>query len=344
MKTQPGLVSVIIINFSSGAHIERCIGAIKTQTYPEIEILVIDNGSTDGALALVQQMASEGRLRLFAGKNVGFAKANNLGICESSGEFVLVLNADAFPRPDYIEKCVAAFCNDRVGTVIGKLVSASDTSIIDSAGIYFYREGVSIDRGFGEKDRGQYDKQEFVDGACGAAVMYSRAMLEDIRIGEEFYDEHFFAFVEDVELSFRASTRGWKTLYIPEAVTLHVRGGSSQTLSEYVYFLNERNTRLFLRTSFASVARTSDILLQRVLLFLRSVAMLWRLSPSYRKRLRRELVEIGSDISDRRSLMSLPERPSVFVMNGRRSYLLETVARRIGIASSGGIVFPQRNP
>ncbi len=344
MKIQSGLVTVIIINFSSGVHIERCIQAIEAQSYPQIEILVIDNGSTDGSLALVQRMASEARLRLFTGTNVGFAKANNLGIRESSGEFVLILNADAFPRPDYIEKCVAAFRDDRVGAVIGKLVSAADTSIIDSTGIYFYREGVAIDRGFGEKDRGQYEKREFVDGACGAAAMYSRAMLKDIRIGEEFYDEHFFAFMEDAELSFRASTRGWRTLYIPDAVTLHVRGGSSQALSEYIYFLNERNTRLFLRTSFVSVARTSDILLQRALLFLRSAKMLWSLSRSYRQRLRRELVEIGSDISNRRKLMLPPEHPSVFVMNGRRSYLLETVARRIGIVLSGAIVFPQRNP
>ena len=182
MKIQSGMVSVVIINFNGAVHIERCIKTIEAQSYPEIEILVIDNGSTDGSLALVQEIANEDRIRLFAGANVGSSKANNLGIRESNGEFVLVLNADAFPLSDYIQKCVAAFRNDElIGTVIGKLVSDANDSIIDSAGIYFYREGLSCDRGFGEKDLGQYDMQEFIDGACCAAALYRRTMLEDIR-------------------------------------------------------------------------------------------------------------------------------------------------------------------
>jgi len=106
MKTQAGLVSVVIISFNSAAYLERCVKSLEDQSYRQIEILVIDNGSKDGSLAIVQQMADRGRVRLFAGDNIGSSKANNLGIRESNGEFVLVLNADAFPLSDYIEKCV----------------------------------------------------------------------------------------------------------------------------------------------------------------------------------------------------------------------------------------------
>jgi GT2 family glycosyltransferase len=84
---------------------------------------------------------------------------------------------------------------------------------------------MAVDRGFGEKDSGQYDQKEYVDGACCAAAMYLRTMLEDIRIGEEYYDEDFFAFLEDAGLSFHPCLRDRRTLYLPSAVAQHVRGG-----------------------------------------------------------------------------------------------------------------------
>jgi GT2 family glycosyltransferase len=332
MKIQSGLVSVVIINFNSIEYIERCIRTIEAQSYSQIEILVIDNGSTDGSLPLVQRISNEGRLRLFAGANVGSSKANNLGIRESNGEFVLVLNADAFPLPDYIDKCVKAFSKDIfIGTVIGKLVSDADNSIIDSAGLYFYREGVACDRGAGEKDCGQYDKEEFVDGACCAAAMYRRSMLEDIRIGEEYYDEDFFAFGEDFDLSFHACLRGWRTLYLPSAVTRHVRGGSTCKMTEVLYCLGERNTRLFLRKGFMLVARPSDKILLAALLLGRKITQIQNLSFSARRRIGKELEELRKKMDHKRSLLRNPHRASVFNMTGRRSYLVLPVLRRIGI-------------
>jgi GT2 family glycosyltransferase len=332
MKKQSGLVSVVIITFNSAAHIERCINSIESQSYPHIEILVIDNGSKDGSLALVQKIASKGRIQLFAGANVGFSKANNIGIGASKGEFVLVLNADAFPLPDYIGKCVEALCrNEFIGTVIGKLISDADTSIIDSAGLYIYREGLCVDRGHGERDIGQYDTQEYVDGAIGAAAMYRRKMLEDIRIGDEYYDEDFFAFNEDVEMSFHSALRGWTTLYLPSAVARHVRGGSTCKMTEFKCYLNERNTRLFLRKGFALVARPSDKVLQAVLLLGRRITQLHYLSAGFRARLRKEVAESGKKMDQKRSLLCSPHRSPAFTMARRRSYLVATILRRIGI-------------
>lgn len=332
MSFRSGLVSVVIINFNSGAHIQRCIENVEAQSYAPIEILVVDNGSTDGSLELLQRMQKEGRLRLFAGTNVGSSRANNLGIRASSGEFVLVLNADAFPMPDYINICVAAIRKDEsVGTAVGKLVSDSDTSIIDSAGIYFYREGVATERGFGERDCGQYDEQEFVDGACCAAALYRRSMLEDIRIGDEFYDEDFFAFMEDAEISFHASMRGWRTLYIPAAMVRHVRGGSSGQLSEFVFYLNERNSRLFLRKGFALVARPSDKLLQTILLLGRNLTRFRHLSSAFRKRFNKEMPELRRAMDRKRKHLRSPDRSPVFETAGRQSYLLVSLRRKAGV-------------
>ena len=328
MTLQPGLVSVVIINFNSLAYIQRCIETIEAQSYSPLEILIVDNGSNDGSLEIVQEMARQGRLRLFVGTNVGSSRANNLGIRESGGEFVLILNADAFPESRYIERCVEAFRrDDRIGTVIGKIVSDADPSIIDSAGIYFYREGVAADRGFGEQDLGQYDKAEFVDGACCAAALYKRSMLEDVRIGDEFYDEDFFAFMEDVEISFHAIMRGWKTLYLPTTIVRHVRGGSSAKLKEYVYYLNERNSRLFLRKGFGLVARPSDRLLQTILMCGRSFSRIWRLSPSARNRLNQEMPTLLHAMDLKRGVLPNPHRPCIFKMTGRKSYLAASVLR-----------------
>lgn len=342
MSIQSGLVSVVIINFNSGRFLERCFAALAAQTYRPVEIIVVDNGSTDGSVDFLRQRATEGRLSLYEGSNVGSSCANNRGIRESRGEFVLVLNADAFPEPEYLRKCVDAFREDEgVGTVTGKLVSDVDHSIIDSAGLYFYREGLAIDRGFGEGDRGQYDRREFVDGACCAAAVYRRAMLDDIAVNGEFYNESFFAFVEDAELSFRSSMRGWRTLYIPDAVAFHVRGGSSQKLSEFTYYLNERNTRLFLHESYNPVARKSDKLLQRIILFVRSLQALQRLSSASRRRMRTELKQAMAAKMGRNEGPSVPERASDFVVRGRASYFVAALARRLGFRQQRSLHCPE---
>jgi len=333
MKTQAGLVSVVIISFNSAAYLERCVKSLEDQSYRQIEILVIDNGSKDGSLAIVQQMADRGRVRLFAGDNIGSSKANNLGIRESNGEFVLVLNADAFPLSDYIEKCVQGFGGEGpIGTVIGKLVSDADPSIIDSAGIYVYREGVGIDRGLGERDLCQYDDVEFIDGACCAAAIYLREMLEDIRMGDEYYDEDFFAFMEDAELSLHAALRGWKTLYLPGAVVRHVRGGSSGKMTPFTYYLCERNTRLLMRKHFALVARTSDRLLQTLLLLGRRVTQWRRMPATTRLLLKKELEDLGRKMDEKQEQIRRSIRTPSFSMTGRRSYLLATMLQRLGIS------------
>jgi len=332
MIFQPGMVSIVIINFNSKLYIERCISNIESQSYSNTEIIVIDNGSTDSSFSLIQKMADEGRLRLFPAENLGSSKANNLGIRESNGEFVLVLNADAFPSPDYIDKCVTAFRKDEyTGTVIGKLISDSDSSIIDSAGIYIFREGIAVDRGFGEKDCGQYNKEEYVDGACCAAAIYRRSMLEDIRIGEEFYDEDFFAFVEDTEISFHAGIRGWKTLYLPSAIVRHVRGGSSGKMTEFNYYLNARNILLFFRKDFVLVTRPSDRFFRFVVLFVSRIIQYKRLSAGFRRRLNNEVRELTNKMDKKRDCLLHPERLSTFTMAGRQSYLVAAIWRRMSL-------------
>ena len=97
----------------------------------------------------------------------------------------------------------------------------------------------------GEEDKGQYDIEDYVVGACCAAAMYKREMLEDIKYKDEYYDEDYFAFVEDLDLSVCATLLGWKTLYTYKALAYHVRGGSTSSMSDFVKFLNIRNSEMF---------------------------------------------------------------------------------------------------
>jgi GT2 family glycosyltransferase len=240
------LVSVVIINYNSNKYIWRCLDCLYAQTYSNIEIIVVDNCSNDGSSQELKKTADVNLIYYRFDENIGSSAANNYGIRKSSGEYILILNADVFLQDNYIEQSVDAFSKDNsIGTVTGKLLSDSSNTIIDTTGIVLYKEGVAHERGMGEQDIGQYDIEDYVVGACCAAAMYKREMLNDIRFNDEYYDEDYFAFVEDLDLSVCATLLGWKTLYTYKASAYHVRGGSTSSMSDFVLFLNLRNSELF---------------------------------------------------------------------------------------------------
>jgi GT2 family glycosyltransferase len=242
------LVSVVIINFNSDKYIWRCLEALENQDYKNIEIFVIDNNSNDGSSEKLLELSQKNIHYYKFESNVGSSAANNYGIRASVGEFVLILNADVFLEKEYIQNSVEAFKRDAtIGTVTGKLLSDSDHTIIDTTGVILYKEGVGDERGMGEMDQGQYDTDDYVVGACCAAAMYKREMLEDIKYENEYYDEDYFAFVEDLDISVLSTLLGWKTLYAYRAVGYHVRGGSTSSMSDFVQYLNIRNSELLYR-------------------------------------------------------------------------------------------------
>lgn len=248
------LVSVVIINFNSGKYIKRCIEAVKRQTHDNLEVIVVDNASSDGSGEFLKSLHDKSEIKyIFSEKNLGASGANNLGILKANGEFVLILNADVFLTEDYIEKCLVKFAIDSsIGTVVGKLLSEADHSIVDSAGVEFFKEGVSDEIGIGHPDGEKYSFDRYVAGACCAAALYKREMLESIRFEDEFFDDDFFAFVEDIDLSIIGLLFGWQTYYCSNAIGYHVRGGATSTMSDFVKYLNYRNTNYFWYKTFES--------------------------------------------------------------------------------------------
>jgi GT2 family glycosyltransferase len=220
-------VVVTLVTRNSAPHLDECLESLSRQSYRDLEIRLWDNASTDETLEIAGR-----RVELFAGthfgsRNLGFSAAHNRLIAESSSDYVLVFNPDVVLEPAFVSTLVEALDADATaGSASGKLWrldGKQDGRILDTTGIYFTPNQRHFDRGSGEPDRGRYDRREYVFGASGAAAFYRRAMLEQVRAGEEYFDEAFFAYREDADLAWRAQWLGWRCLYVPEARGRHVR-------------------------------------------------------------------------------------------------------------------------
>ncbi len=223
------LVTVSIVTYNSGRFIKRCLESVIGQSYPALEIIVIDNASTDGTIDLLEQFEDRCRI-VYNPENVGFAAAQNQAIELAAGEWVLTLNPDVLLMPDFVTALVqAGQADDRIGTVCGKLLTMSPTfdiadhPTVDSTGIYFTPMLRHLDRGSREIDNGHYLNHEYVFGASAAAALYRREMVEDISFTGEFFDADFFVYREDADVAWRAQLMGWRCIYTPHARGYHVR-------------------------------------------------------------------------------------------------------------------------
>jgi len=226
---QQDLVSVTLVTYNSGRFIRRCLESVLEQAYPQLEVIVVDNASTDGTADILEQFTDRCRI-YYNQENIGFAAAQNQAIALSHGAWVLALNPDVLLMKDFIEELVLAGNMDRkAGTVCGKLLSISasfdlpEEQLVDSTGIYFTPMLRHLDRGSQEPDRGHYLNFEYVFGATAAAALYRRNMIDDISINGEFFDSDFFVYREDADVAWRAQLMGWRCLYTPRACGYHVR-------------------------------------------------------------------------------------------------------------------------
>jgi hypothetical protein len=221
--TQNQLVSVIIPNWNGRQFLPACLDSVLTQSYPMVEIIVVDNGSSDGSLELLQKNYSSVKVISFA-TNTGFSKAVNTGINASAGEFIALLNNDTICDVNLLSKAVQGLNSyPDAGSCACKMVSYHDPSILDGASDGYRRGGLPGRIGYREKDQGQFDTPRYVLGACGGAALYRRSMLDDIGL----FDEDYFAYLEDVDLGLRAQLAGYKCCYIPTAVIQHLGTGTT---------------------------------------------------------------------------------------------------------------------
>lgn len=216
-------VTVVIPNWNGERFLGPCLSSLDRQTFRDFEVIVVDNGSADGSLDLLAR-EFPGARTIPLGENRGFSAAVNAGVRGSETELVALLNNDTEQDPEWLSSLVrAADARPEAGFFACKLLNAEHREILDGAGDALRSSGLPYRLGHSERDLGQYDKPSYVFGACAAAALYRREMLEDIGL----FDEDFFAYCEDGDFSFRAQLAGYRCLYAPEAVVYHVGSASS---------------------------------------------------------------------------------------------------------------------
>jgi len=242
-KVQPPdpVISVVVVNWNRRELLRACLQSLAHQTHANYEVIVIDNGSEDGSVDLVQEVVPSYPvpLRLIRNsENRGFCAANNQGFAASKSEMVALLNNDAEAEPGWLEALEAAI--ERAPDVVmaaSKILVWEDPRRIDKCGHLIYPDGQNRGRGTGQLDQGQFDRVEEVLWPDGCAALYRRAMLEDVG----GFDEDFFAYADDAELGLRGRMAGWRCFYAPGAVVRHHRGATLGLGSSRRLTLIERN-------------------------------------------------------------------------------------------------------
>jgi len=210
-------VSIIIPNWNGAHLLPTCLDALRAQDYGEHEVIVVDNASHDDSCALVRRDYPEVRL-LPLPTNRGLTGGCNAGIAVARGEIVALLNNDTEADPRWLAALVSAL--DRhpdAGSAAAKILLYDRRDVLNSAGDLYGRDGIPNSRGVWQQDMGQFDREEYVFGACGGAVAYRRRMLDEIGL----LDETFFMYCEDVDLAWRAQLAGWRCIYAPDARIYH---------------------------------------------------------------------------------------------------------------------------
>lgn len=230
--------SVIVVNYNGMALLEDCLSSLAAQTYRYFEVILVDNGSTDGSVAQAAALMPDLRV-LALRENLGFAGGNNEGIRQARGAFIVLLNNDTQLAPEFLEELVRAAERDpRVGMVAPKILNFFDRTQIDSVGgLIICRDGLAQGRGRGERDEGQFDDLEEILLPSGCAALFRRELLDECGL----FDERFFAYCEDTDLGLRARWAGWTAVSAPRAVVYHKYSGSSGVYSPLKMFLVERN-------------------------------------------------------------------------------------------------------
>jgi GT2 family glycosyltransferase len=215
-------VTIIIVNWNSGALLAQCMEHLAKQSYQPASILIIDNASTDGSTEFAAAIPGITLQRLET--NIGFAAANNLALADCHTEFVALLNPDAFPEPDWLERLLNAVqANPDFAAFGSRQMAYGSDGVVDGAGDIYHFSGLVWRRGYGRPRSSLENISGEIFSPCACAALYRRDALQSVG----GFDEDYFCYVEDVDLGFRLRLAGYKAMYVPDAVVYHV--GSATT-------------------------------------------------------------------------------------------------------------------
>jgi GT2 family glycosyltransferase len=238
------LVSVVVLNWNGKEHLVECLGSVLKTAYSPVEIIVSDNGSTDGSVQSVKSSFPK-VVVLENGKNIGYAGGNNSGIGVAKGEYVVTLNNDVIVEPDWLDKPVAYLENDRgLFAACGRQMNYYNRSTIDSLFHYPGPALLFMRTGHGEtieQNRG-FALPGYVIAVNGGSAIYRKKMFMELG----GFDREYFIYNEETDLCMRAFIRGWKCLFVPQSVVYHKEGESFKKSRGKNLYFHERNRMWFI--------------------------------------------------------------------------------------------------
>lgn len=229
-------VSVVIPNFNGIAFLDSVLASLEGQTLSNFEVILVDNGSTDGSCSFVTANYPWVHL-IELSENFGFCGAVNAGIRAAKAPYVLLLNNDTEVKEDFVEEMLAAIRRHKNAFSCGaRMVQYHDRDRLDDVGNYYCALGWSFARGRG-KDIHAYETEDKIFSACAGAAIYRKKIIE--KIG--YFDEEHFAYLEDTDIGYRARIYGYENWYAPKAIVYHVGSGTSG--SRYNQFKTRYSSR-----------------------------------------------------------------------------------------------------
>lgn len=229
--------SIIIPNFNGKDLLEDCLASLEKQTFKNFEIILVDNASSDDSLPYVKENFPKIKIITLA-KNCGFARAINEGVKASNAKYCIFLNNDASANKYWLKNLIS--CADKHPEVISvnpKILNFFNKKKIDGVGILINEVGQARSIGWNEIDHGQFNREQYIFGATGAASLFKRA--DFVKVGG--FDESFFMYSEEVDFAFRAQFQGYKSIYCPKAVVCHKHKATARKFPQLIEYWQFRN-------------------------------------------------------------------------------------------------------
>lgn len=236
------VVSVIIVNWNGKKHLEKCLPSLNKQSYPKIEVILVDNASRDGSVEYVKKNFPKTKI-IINRQNLGFAQANNIGYRASQGEYILFLNNDTKVTKNFLTELIKVLESDEeIGGAQSKLLLMDTPEKLDSVGAYLTNTGFLYHYGTYKADSKKYDRQINLYSVKGASMMFKREVLEKVKTDDEIFDKRFFAYFEETDMCHRVWLAGYKIVYAPKSVIYHKLGATSARFSDpFVQYHSYKN-------------------------------------------------------------------------------------------------------
>ena len=239
------LVSVIVLNYNAGELLLNCIESVKKSAYKNLEIILVDNISTDKSQKICKEKYPDIKL-IQNNENFGYCEGNNIGIREAEGDYIIILNPDTIVESNWIEELISAYNKFGEGLYQPKHLSLNEKTVYMSAGNMLNIFGFGYAREKGNKDENQFNEIEEIGYASGTCLFTSSAVLKKVGL----FDPFIFLYHDDLDLGWRASQLGIKSYYVPTSLIYHAESYSLKWNAEKFYWL-ERNRKYCILTHYS---------------------------------------------------------------------------------------------